>query len=128
MISHHLEDGYCKDMKTLRIKLKEIFGNNKGESLIESIVSVFVLALLVLTITSIIQVSLRMSNRAIENAETMQVDVFNPLLGDELADDNMFTIIFTNPIFTVDVEHTDELRVVNVEGIWAFSPLEDNTP
>ena len=115
-------------MKTLRTKLKEIFGNNKGESLIESLVSVFVLALLILAITSIIQVSLRMSNRAIENAETMQVDVFNPLLGDELADDDMFTLIFTNPIFTVDVEHTDELRVVNVEGIWAFSPLEDNTP
>ena len=117
-------------MKTLRTKLKEIFGNNKGESLIESLVSVFVLALLVVTITGIVQVSLRMSNRAIENAETMQEDVFNPLLGDELADDVICTIIFefvdpSNPANTVNVTHADELRLVNEQGIWAFSPTED---
>jgi len=84
-------------MKTL-IKSIKFFGNNKGESLIESLVSIFVLSLLVVTISSIIQVSLRISNRALESAETMQ-ETFNPLLENNFAG-NDFDLAFTFNAFT----------------------------
>jgi len=102
--------------------------NNKGESLVESLVSLFVLSLLVLAIVSIIQVSLRLSHRAVNSAEDMQ-QAFNPLLGDVFAGADERDIVFEFPInftdtagtvVTVSVTHT--VRFENTQGILAFSP------
>ncbi|MCL2719528.1 MAG: prepilin-type N-terminal cleavage/methylation domain-containing protein [Lachnospiraceae bacterium] len=124
-------------MKTLRTK--KMFCSNKGESLIESVISLFILSILILAVTSIIQVSLRMSNRSIANAAVMQENVLNPLLRSEFDGDGIVGAVTFNFVPTsgntdppVDnffefdaIAISQNALIYNQGGLWAFSPQAD---
>ena len=67
-----------KKMKKMMESLKRILLKNKGEMLIEAIVSILLLAILLTTVTAMIMASRRMTARSMVDARTMQEETFNP--------------------------------------------------
>ena len=94
----------------------------------------FILSILVLAITSIILVSLRISARALENAETMQGEWLDPLLREDftngIANDVIIDFSFAYDMgvdefgpheILIDVEIPIQL-FRHASGTWAFRP------
>lgn len=128
--------------------MKKLFSDNRGESLIESLVSVFILAILVLAITGVIIVSLRISNRAIENAGSLQNEWLNPLFrgdydrGDSAIVNGVEVPVVTEGDIIFEFRYfADEANEIEIDvtvpillyqhptgGTWAFRPDEGGGP
>jgi len=63
-------------------KARAVINSNSGETLIEGIVSILVFTVLIATITVMINVSLRISSRAMDSADVMQKSAVAVLAGD----------------------------------------------
>ena len=70
-------------MRSLVRRIKYSLSSRKGETLIEAIVSIVILAILLSTITLMISTSRRLTANSMIEAREMQEDVLNPVyLGD----------------------------------------------
>ena len=114
-----------KPSAALLHKMRSIIRCNRGESLIEGIVSILVFTVLVATITTMMMLAIRFSRGAIERSDEMQDSInalalFNP--ADRLGTDNIvFNFIDSggNPITmplaagraTVDIYSSDDFIV-----------------
>jgi len=58
--------------------IKKRLRSNRGETLVEAIVSILLLAILMTTVTLMIQTSLRLTANSMQDAERVQNDLFNP--------------------------------------------------
>lgn len=116
--------------------MKKIFSDHRGESLMESLISMFILSILVLAITGVILVSLRISNRAIENAATMQAEWLDPLFRGDYAEDDdgvrLDSITFNFGYFggAIGIDATVPILIYQhpTGGTWAFRPDEGEEP
>jgi len=64
-------------MKSLKDSIKKVLRSNRGETLVEAIVSILLLAILMTTVTAMIQTSLRLTANSMRDAEELQSDTFN---------------------------------------------------
>jgi len=93
-------------MVSLIIRIKKIFHSNKGETLMEAIVSIILLTILLTTITAMISISQRMTANAIRQANNTQARAFNAII---LKDDDIFNdaIISFTPALNSDLTFVD---------------------
>lgn len=110
-------------MKTLTRRNKNNLTLNKGELLVETIISIALLAVLLLAVITIIQSSQSVLSTSIKNAETFQEDVVNQAILVNYSDG-----IATEIIFSYSINGTPQTAAHSViydDGIKAFSPSED---
>jgi len=109
--------------------IKKIFRSNKGETLVESIVSLLILSILLLAVTTMIQTALRMTSASAQKARGVQEDTVNPVI---LADyrDSENDVAITFEATAIEGEYNIEAKhnvVFNQDGgLIAFSPAEEH--
>jgi len=108
-------------------RIKELIGSDRGETLVESIVSVFIMGILFTTIAMMIVTSFRMTNTSVERAEENQEEFVNPLVLTEFAGDIIDITFMIGGIDGIIATHQVVFSAEN--GILAFSPdLEEDEP
>jgi len=105
-------------MKTPIRKIKRLLISKKGETIVESIVSIFIMTVLLVSVTSMIQIALRTTSSSIKEAKRVQEEIINPLISSG-GSGNMVTLTFKIPGLP-DVTHNVVLSAN--EGIIAFAP------
>lgn len=106
-------------MKILIQRIKKIIRSNKGETIVESIVSLLILSILMLAVTTIIQTALKMTSVSIQNAKETQ-DVLNIIAQAEYSDSEPAEITFSASDISISATHN---TILNKDGgIIAFSP------
>jgi len=101
-------------MKSVK-KIKGIFKNAKGETLMEGIASILVFTILVASVTMMIMISLRITHNATTDAMVRQLEAGAVLSGnadllseldgvDLIPDDGVVSIILTKGINTLTIE------------------------
>lgn len=106
-------------MKILIQRIKRIIRSNKGETIVESIVSLLILSILLLAVTTIIQTALRMTSVSIQNAKETQ-DLFNIVAKAEYSDSEPAEITFSAS--DINISATHHIIFNKDDGIIAFSP------
>lgn len=115
-------------MKMWIRRIKKIIRSNKGETLMETIVSLIILSILLLAVTTMIQTALRMTSISIQNAEGTQDNVNFVILSEytlsEYSDSGeLAEITFTVSGMGISASHD---IILNKEGnIIAFTPKEE---
>ena len=107
-------------MKRLICKSKKIINSNKGESIIESVTALLVLSILLISITMMIQTSLKMTGSSIQNANETQEKDINPLMVSEYNSSEEISITFT----AAGIEAGHKVIFNKDNEIRAFAPLE----
>lgn len=107
-------------MKKLKAKLKAILSSNKGESLMESLISMVVFAIMIEAVTLMIMTALRMNSSSITKATASQTSINNEITGvyDTFAERTM-TLSWN------DIETGEEVEVeieLEVSDYGAFRP------
>lgn len=69
-------------MKKLTAKLKAILGSNKGESLMESLMSIIIFAVMIEAVTLMIMTALRMNSSSITKASASQTSINSSVVAD----------------------------------------------
>jgi len=93
-------------MRSLIIKIKKKLRQKRGETLIEAIISILLLAILLTTVTAMIQTSLRMTSNSMREADDLQKNTYNPAILNTLPDLSSGTIILKSQSTTVvDTQH-----------------------
>lgn len=69
-------------MKKLTAKIKAILSGNSGETLVESLISILVFAILIETVTLMIMTALRMNGTSISNATASQTSINENIVKD----------------------------------------------
>jgi len=122
-------------MKSLiRTLIKKLRYKN-GETLVEAIVSILLLAILLTTVTAMISTSLRMTAKSMQDAVAMQEGLLNKAILGELPDPDLFPgALHKNGLFTIGsteplIFATHDIDVLETtENIIAFYPIESTTP
>jgi len=73
-------------MKSLIQSIKKTLCKKRGETLVEAIISILLLAILMTTVTVMIQTSLRLTANSMTEAEGIQNLTFNPAILDTFPD------------------------------------------
>ena len=113
-------------MKSLILRIKKVLRTNKGETLMEAIVSILLLAILLTTITAMIRSSLNMTANIMQEAQRVQEELINPAFLATIdpanldADEVSFT--FTASSIVMTASH-DVLVFDNTDNISAFYPI-----
>ena len=110
------------------MKIKAIFNSNKGESLVESVISILIFSVLLLTITLTIQTALLITANATQGANTAQDNV-NSIITDLPPQAHNASITF-NFEYTLVGETdskilspvTHNVNTINENGFRAFRP------
>jgi len=102
----------------------------RGETLVEAIVSILLLAILLGTVTAMIQVSLNLTARALEEARELQNDTFNPAIFGTHDDFDLgvvsLEVITGLETITGFIETEHEIEVLEIsEDIVSFIPVPD---
>lgn len=108
-------------MKTLIQRIKKTIRSNKGETIMEGIVSLLVLSILLLVVTTMIQTALRMTSVSIQNAKESQ-DVFNDVALSEYSDSESAEITFSFSFSGTSMSAAHDIIVNKDGGIIAFAP------
>jgi len=107
-------------MKKRILKIKRILRSNAGETIMESIASLLVLAILLMAVTMMIQTSLRMTAASNVSATESQAGTVNSaILG--IFSGKGKDIVFSAPGGEISAAHT--VNFTNDDGIIAFIPL-----
>jgi len=102
-------------------KVNNKLRSNGGETLVEAIVSILLLAILLGTVTAMIQVSLNLTARALEEAADLQNNTFNPAIFGTHEDIALGAITFDSPSTLVNTQH--DIYVFEItEDIVSFNP------
>ena len=100
-------NGNLLAMKSLMFKIKKRLRSNRGETLVEAIISILLLAILMTTVTLMIQTSLRLTANSMQDAERIQNETFNPAIfnnhGDDDLSDGTITFLYSyRPVGALD--------------------------
>jgi len=119
-------------MKSLIGKAKELILNNKGEMLMEAIVSVLLLSILLVIIATMIQTSRNMTARSMDEASLLQEMLLNPTTQasdniNDFGDEDDREMEFRDGIITFQipgfVASTHDIQIYDNNGIIiAFVP------
>lgn len=112
-------------MKMWIQKTKKIIRSNKGETLVESIVSLLVLSILLFAVTTMIQTALRITSASTQTAKGIQ-DTLNIVIRSEYSDSVPDQITFTASGFGISATH--DIILNKDGGIIAFAPPEAPAP
>lgn len=98
-------------------------GSAKGESLIESVISLLILSILMLAVAAILTTSLNITVRAVGNATALQEDTVNTIIMSDLSDGEEGDIAFRfeDAASGIDIFSTHEIMCTDDE-IFAFEP------
>ena len=111
-------------MKSLVRKIGRILRSHNGESLMEGIASVLVLTVLIAAVTTIILVSLKITESSIARAEKMQDDVNNPAILANYSAAGETTITFYDAAPESGISATHGVLINEAaDGLIAFTPL-----
>ena len=108
------------------LKIKKMLSSNRGESLVESLVSLAVLTVLLVAIGLIIHTALRMTSISSVEATRTQEQVINPAISTEFGDDETgeITFSFRFGVGTPLINVTHDVKIYEEEGVIAFSPID----
>ena len=112
----------------LRSSLEKIWKSNRGETVIESIISMIILSILLVSVAMILQTAIKMTERSLEMAESSQEGLANQLILDEYEeedDDVDFNISAKDATIDIDATHKVTLNIAS-DDIIAFYPNEDD--
>ena len=105
-------------MKRSIRKIRKTIRSNKGEMLLESIVSLLILSILLVSVAVTIQTALRITGISLQEAQETQETRINPLVLAQYTDSEA-----TNITFTAGGILASHQVVFNLDGgILAFSP------
>jgi competence protein ComGC len=104
-------------MKERFYKMREKLRSSKGETIMECIASLLILAILMVAVTTIIQASLKMTETSTVRAAAQQVTMSDIMLGDY---SNPGSITFSNAAAGINVTH--DVFFYNQDGTIAFTP------
>ena len=107
-------------MKKWTDKTKATIQCDKGETLIETIVSIIIFAIFMLAISMMISTSLKLTSVSTQNTNHMQEEIINPVMMYEYNDSTNVNISFSNSVFGISTSHTTRLN--DKDGIVAFTP------
>ena len=108
-------------MRSLIDKTKKALRSKRGETLVEAIASMLILAILLTSVAAMIQTALRMSGEAVRDAAENQEAINNIILGHfDPANTRGAEINFTAP--GIVASHEIEIYVDTTAGIIAFIP------
>ena len=115
-------------MKLWTDKIKNVLRSKKGETMMEAIVSIIILAILLTTITAMISTSRLITARSMQRAGEVQEDIFNKIAqGNDLDSLEVSTSRFDDDgvvVFTLPSKiGTEEIR----HNIRFFEDAGDNT-
>ena len=116
-------------MRSLMYKVKKRLRSKRGETLVEAIVSILLLAILLGTVTAMIQVSLNLTARALDDATRLQDNMFNPAILGSPADFTMGTVVsggtlifITQNSDLIETKHDIDIYLDVNEDIISFIP------
>jgi len=98
--------------------IKKRLRSKRGETLVEAIVSILLLAILMTTVTVMIQTSLRLTANSMREAEIMQELTFNPAFRDAIEQD-----LETGKLFFF---YTEEDADWHIDALHEIRIYEDN--
>jgi len=115
-------------MKKLKDELKTKLLNRRGETLVESIISIMILTMVFASITAMLAMSLRMIGDSIAERGRNQVNINNTIMENTVPDPASITLSGTAEIqgeltpITVDIDVAITVDVFGEGGFVAFSP------
>lgn len=110
-------------MRMWTLRINKIICLNKGETLVESVVSLLVLSLLLLVVTATIQTALRMTSVSLQKVKETQ-DVLNAVARSEYSESELAEITFSASGLGISAKHN---IVLNKDGgIIAFAPSKSS--
>jgi Tfp pilus assembly protein PilV len=118
-------------MKQLTNQVNRLLHSNRGETLLESIVSMFILSIFVVTITTMLITAMRITNNSTVNAKAIQDVSINPMIVDEthFDEDDWIEdkIEFTFKVGVGGTEYIVEHDVMTYdhEGLKTFAPKRE---
>jgi len=102
-------------------KVNNRLRSKRGETLVEAIISILLLAILLGTVTAMIQVSLTLTARSMEEARELQNNTFNPAIFG-IHDDYLPGVVSFEAITTMIESEHDILVFEITEDIVSFIP------
>ena len=96
--------------------------NNRGEALIETIVSILIFTILMLTVSSTLNTALRITNSSTKTEARIQENVVNHLTLYKYSGDGNTRIVFSCSDSDIDINATHSIKLNNASGITAFAP------
>jgi len=104
-------------------KVKKRLHSKSGETLVEAIISILLLAILLGTVTAMIHVSLNLTARALEEATELQNDTFNPAIFGTHDDYEQGEITFVTPATSTNIATNHDIYVFEIaDDIVSFIP------
>jgi hypothetical protein len=100
--------------------------SKKGETLVEIIISLFLLAVLFSGITVMLMASSGINRAAIAHAEAQQEEINGVILFDDIMSDEkaVTTVVsFTSSDFSLGISAEHEVLFVNENGVITFYPI-----
>lgn len=112
-------------MKKWIHKIKKTLLSTEGESLAESIASLFVFLVLLLAVTIMIKTSLKITSTSILDAKKMQENIVNPVILSDISNGRRYNITFSNSASGIQIHAEHKVVLRNNSGIIAFDPEVD---
>lgn len=113
-------------MRILIRGIKKILRSQKGELLVESLVSLAILSILLTTVTAMVQFSLRVTYNTTQNAMAQQEDILNPIIWTDYDGSSPTVtaakITFTETLVTDGIEAFHDVYFNTDGGFIAFTP------
>ena len=113
-------------MKQLTNKIKHIISSDKGETLIETVVSMIIFVVSMLTISSMVNTALKITESTTQKATLFQEKTINPAVLSNFDESEQANITFYNDQLDISATHA---AIINKNGeIPAFTPKGANEP
>ena len=111
-------------MKLLMSMIKKRLCSKRGETLVEAIISILLLTILMTTVTAMIQTSLRMTVRSMDDARHLQESVFNQAVYGEFTESSQGILLLSINDLGIDIQH-DIIINDDIEPLISFFPTTD---
>ena len=109
-------------MKESLQRIKKNITDSKGETLMESIISLLILSVLLVAVATMIQAALGLTNSLTQRANSTQEDTINPVILTDYSNSITNSIIFFAEDGSISAAH--DVLVFNEDGLVGFSPAD----
>jgi len=121
-------------MKSLILKINKQLRSTQGETLVEAIVSILLLAILLTTIAAMINTSMRMTSNSMQEARLVQQGALNPAFLGETSSANIIELTITPLTLPININAKHDVQMFDStapevpQNILAFYPVLNQFP
>jgi competence protein ComGC len=114
-------------MKKLIHKFRKALRSNRGETIMESLASLFLMSILLMAITMMIQTSQQMTIVATTTATDVQENIINSAILGDYDGDKPLVVTLKNAVpdagaYIVNISASHQVRFTDEGGVVAFAP------